>query len=96
MRSEREVGWGTPELNARGECVSPRKRRYSEKREAPGFSHGECQEVGYLAESEDCRDFDLAAKQPEDLMDFFEGFFKFGRFVTIQDYYHTVYAKGVS
>lgn len=57
---------------------------------------GTYDEVGYLAESEDCRDFDLAAKQPEDLMDFFEGFFKFGRFVTIQDYYHNVYAKGVS
>ena len=57
---------------------------------------GTYDEIGYLAESEDCLDFDLAATQPEDLMDFFEGFFKFGRFVTIQDYYHTVYAKGVS
>ena len=39
------VGLGTPELNARGEYVRPRQRRYSEKRESPGFSYGECQLV---------------------------------------------------
>ena len=48
LRSERKVGWDTPELNARGECVSPRKRQYSEKRESPGFSYGECQRSGYV------------------------------------------------
>lgn len=53
-------------------------------------------EIGHLADDEDCRDFDLAAKQPDDLMDFYDGFFKYGRFITIQDYYHNVYAKGAA
>lgn len=53
-------------------------------------------EIGDLADSEDCRDFDLAATQPEDLMDFYDGFFKHRGFITIQDYYHNFYAKGVA
>lgn len=57
---------------------------------------GTYDEIGDLADDEDCRDFDLAAKQPDDLMDFFEGFFQYGRFITIQDYYRDVYAKGAA
>ena len=38
------VGLGEPEPNARGECVRPRQRRYSEKRESPDCSRGERQD----------------------------------------------------
>ena len=53
-------------------------------------------EIGHLAKSEECRDFDLAAKQPAHLKIFFDEFWKYTEehgFITIPDYYNNVYAK---
>lgn len=53
-------------------------------------------EIGHLAKSEDCRDFDLLAKQPAHLVPFFNEFWKYTEehgFITIPDYYNNVYAK---
>lgn len=37
------------------------------------------------------KDFDLCADQPEDLKPFFKEYFDYPGFITIQDYYNTVY-----
>lgn len=51
-------------------------------------------EIGHLAQDEECRDFDLCAKQPEHLQEFFEGLWKWSEehgFITIADYYKDIY-----
>ena len=56
-------------------------------------------EIGRLSRDEDCRDFDLSCNQPEELRPFFDAYFQYDRehgFITIQDYYNTVYAKGAN
>lgn len=49
-------------------------------------------EVGYLAEDPDCRDFDLAAEQPEHLKEFFDLLEAHESWCTIPEFYETVYA----
>lgn len=53
-------------------------------------------EVGHLAKDEDCRDFDLAAKQPDHLKEFFDAYFAHERehgFLTIPEFYEKHYAE---
>lgn len=53
-------------------------------------------ELFELADSEECRDFDLSADQPEHLKDFYEKFWKYSDehgFITVPDFYEDVYAK---
>lgn len=53
-------------------------------------------EIGHLSDDEDCRDFDLSAKQPEHLKEFFDEYFAYGNehgFITIPDYYNDIYVK---
>lgn len=55
---------------------------------------GTYDEIGHLAQDEDCRDFDLAAKQPAHLEDFYKKFWAYDRehgFITVQDYYNEHY-----
>ena len=57
---------------------------------------GTYEEVGHYFNSEECRDFDICAKQPEHLEEFYEGYFKYlssNGFTTIQEYYK-VYSLG--
>ena len=51
-------------------------------------------EVGKYADDEECRDFDLAAQQPEHLQEFFDRLWAWSEehgFITIPDYYKDVY-----
>ena len=60
---------------------------------------GTYDEVANLGHSEECRDFDISANQPEELNDFYNGYFEYERtsgFITIPDYYNNIYAKGVA
>ena len=52
---------------------------------------GTYEEIGYLAKSEDCRDFDICATQPEQLDDFYDKYFAHNGFITIQDFYKKYY-----
>lgn len=52
---------------------------------------GTYEEIGYLAKSEDCRDFDICATQPEQLDDFYNKYFAHNGFITIQDFYKKYY-----
>lgn len=57
---------------------------------------GTYEEMRAYADSEECRDFDLSADQPEDLKEFYDGYFQYERengFITIPKYYEEVYAK---
>lgn len=53
---------------------------------------GTLEEIGHLSDDPDCRDFDLCAKQPEHLDEFFEAYWKHDGFITIQDFYNKFYA----
>ena len=58
---------------------------------------GTYEEIGHLAESEDCRDFDLCAKQPDHLKSFFDAYFGYEKahgWITIPKFYEEHYAKG--
>lgn len=51
-------------------------------------------EIGHLQSSEECRDFDICAKQPAHLEEFFDRFNKYTEehgFITIPDYYKDIY-----
>lgn len=51
---------------------------------------GTMDEIKYLAESDECRDCDLAAEQPEHLREFYEAYFEYeGKhgFTYIPDFY---------
>ena len=48
-------------------------------------------EMKPYADSEDCRDFDLCAEQPEHLKDFFDKYFAHHGFITVQDFYNQHY-----
>lgn len=51
-------------------------------------------EIGHLAKSEDCRDFDLAAKQPDHLKPFFDMYWKYNEehgWITIPEFYKDIY-----
>lgn len=53
-------------------------------------------EVEHLADSDDCRDCDICAEQPEHLKAFYDEYLKYTRehgWMIIPDYYHTVYEK---
>ncbi len=50
-------------------------------------------EMKSYAESEDCRDFDLCAEQPEHLKDFYDKYFAHDGFITVQDFYNQHYNK---
>lgn len=50
-------------------------------------------EMKPYADSEDCRDFDLCAEQPEHLKDFFDRYFAHHGFITVQDFYNQHYNK---
>lgn len=52
---------------------------------------GTYEEVKRYGESEECRDFDLCAEQPEHLKDFFDKFFAHHGFITVQDFYNQYY-----
>lgn len=55
---------------------------------------GTYEEVKSYAESEECRDFDICAEQPEHLKDFFDRYFAYERehgWITIPDFYKDVY-----
>ena len=60
---------------------------------------GTYDEIGHLAKDEDCRDFGLAARQPEHLREFFDGYFshmaKHGA-ILMRDYYDRFYRMGVA
>lgn len=51
-------------------------------------------EISHLAKSEDCRDFDLAAKQPEHLKPFFDAYWAWNEehgWITIPEFYKDIY-----
>ena len=51
---------------------------------------GTYDEIGYLAEDEDCRDFDICANQPEHLKAFYENYFEYCEdhgWMTVQEFY---------
>lgn len=51
---------------------------------------GTYEEMRPYFEDEDCRDFDLAANQPEELKPFYDAYWEYDRkhgFTTIQDFY---------
>jgi len=50
-------------------------------------------EMQPYAESEECRDFDLCADQPEHLKDFYDKYFAYDGFITVQDFYNQHYNK---
>lgn len=52
---------------------------------------GTYEEIKHLGQSSECRDFDLLAKQPTHLVDFFDKYFAHEGFITIQDFYHQYY-----
>lgn len=57
---------------------------------------GTMDEIGFLRDREDCRDFDLCAEQPEHLKEFYDKYFEYERehgFTIIQDFYNDVYSK---
>ena len=57
---------------------------------------GTYDEVGDYFPMEECRDFDLCAKQPEHLEDFYDGYFNYVEehgFTIVQDYYKEVYNR---
>lgn len=57
---------------------------------------GTYEEIGFLREDEDCRDFDICAVQPDHLKDFYDRYFEYERehgFTIIQDFYNEVYSK---
>lgn len=61
-----------------------------------GRMSGTYDEMKPFAEDEECRDFDICAVQPEHLSDFYDKYFEYERvhgWVTIPDFYNTVYAN---
>ncbi len=54
---------------------------------------GTYEEMKPYADSEDCRDFDLCAEQPEHLKDFYDKYFAHHGFITVQDFYNQHYNK---
>lgn len=51
---------------------------------------GTYKELEELSKSEECRDFDICANQPDELKDFYRQYFKFDEecgFITVQDFY---------
>ena len=50
-------------------------------------------EMKPYADSDDCRDFDLSADQPEHLRDFYDKYFNHRGFITVQDFYNQYYNK---
>ena len=50
-------------------------------------------EIGHYADLEECRDFDLCCEQPEHLKDFYDKYFAYDGFITIQDFYNQYYNK---
>ena len=54
---------------------------------------GTYSEMKPYADSEDCRDFDLCAEQPEHLKDFYDKYFAHHGFITVQDFYSQYYNK---
>ena len=52
---------------------------------------GTYEEMKHYADSEECRDFDICCEQPEHLMDFYEKYFAYDGFITIQDFYNQFY-----
>ena len=52
---------------------------------------GTYDEMKPYAESEDCRDFDLCAEQPEHLKEFYDKYFEHEGFITVQEYYNQYY-----
>ena len=58
---------------------------------------GTYEQIRHLSESEDCRECDLCAQQPEHLQEFYDAYWKYDRehgFITVPDYYNQHYAKG--
>ena len=56
---------------------------------------GTYEEIGFLADDPDCRDFDLCAKQPDHLREFYDAYWAYEQahgFVTVQDFYRDVWA----
>lgn len=59
-----------------------------------GRMSGTYEEMKVYAESEDCRDFDLCAQQPEHLQEFFDGLWAWSEangWITIPEYYKDIY-----
>ncbi len=59
---------------------------------------GTYDEISHLAEEESCRDFDIAAQQPEHLLPFYDKYFAWSEkngFITIQDFYKQHYLPEV-
>lgn len=52
---------------------------------------GTYEEMKHYSESEECRDFDIAAEQPEHLKDFYDMYFNHKGFITIQEFYEEYY-----
>lgn len=59
---------------------------------------GTYEEVRRCADSEECRDFDICAEQPEHLKPFYDMYFEYERkhgWITIPEYYKNIYVKEV-
>lgn len=54
---------------------------------------GTYEEVKSYGESEECRDFDICANQPEELKPFYDKYFAHQGFITVQDFYNNIYSK---
>ena len=53
---------------------------------------GTWEQIGHLLESEECREIDLAAEQPEHLSEFYNLYWQHEGFITVQDFYYWRYA----
>lgn len=57
---------------------------------------GTYEEMKRWADTDDCKDFDICAKQPEHLQEFYDGYFKYcyeNEFVFVNDYYNRMMLK---
>lgn len=56
---------------------------------------GTFEETRHLSERSDCRDYDLCAKQPDHLREFYDAYFAYEQahcFITVQDFYRDVWS----
>lgn len=61
-----------------------------------GRVKGTYDEIKHYLDSDDLRDFDLCAVQPDHLKDFYDKYFLSDDYVSVQEFYHKVYCvKGV-
>lgn len=54
---------------------------------------GTYEEIKRFADSEECREIDICANQPEHLKEFYDKYFAHDGFITVQDFYNQHYKK---